>query len=142
MENYFELGEFLKSSTAVENKIQNYPDKFIYIEHLKELRDKILNPLRAAWGSGLRVTSGFRCKKLNDLLPAASKTSVHQIGYAADIVPVNGDINGFINFCREWFKDKDFDKVIIERSGSSVWVHIGLYNNSGEQRRLLFSMVV
>lgn len=142
MNNYFELGEFLKSSTAIENKIQNYPDKFIYIEHLKELRDSLLNPLRAAWGSGLRVTSGFRCKKLNDLLPAASKTSVHQIGYAADIVPVNGDINGFINFCREWFKDKDFDQVIIERSGSSVWVHIGLYNNSGEQRRLLFSMAV
>lgn len=142
MENYFELGEFLKSSTAVEHKIQNYPDKFEYIEHLKELRDSILNPLRKDWGSAIRVTSGFRCKKLNDLIVGASKTSVHQIGWAADVVPVNGDINGFISFCREWFKDKDFDQVIIERSGESLWVHIGLRNNAGEQRKLLFSLEV
>lgn len=142
MNNYFELGEFLKSSTAVANGIQNYPDKFEYIEHLKELRDSILNPLREDWGSAIRVTSGFRCTKLNNLIFGASKTSVHQIGYAADIVPVNGEIDKFIDFCKEWFKDKDFDQVIIESSGNSVWIHIGLYNNQHQQRKLLFAMAI
>lgn len=142
MNNYFELGEFLKSETAIKNRIQNYPDKFEYIEHIIELRDTILNPLRESWKSPLRITSGFRCKKLNDIIKGASKTSVHQIGYAADIVPSNGKIDEFINFCKEWFKDKDFDQVIIEKNGSSRWIHIGLKANDGSQRKKLFNMIV
>lgn len=140
MKDYFTLGEFLRSETAVNEKIQNYPDKFEYVDHLRELKDTILNPLREDWGSGIRITSGFRCKKLNDCLYGASKTSVHQIGYAVDVVPSNGEINDFIYFCREWFKDKKFDQVIIEKSGKTKWVHIGLYSNSGEQRCKLFDM--
>ena len=137
--NYFELGEFLRSETAVKNKIQNYPDKFEYIDHIKEMLF-LLNWLREDWGSGIRISSGFRCKKLNDILPGASKTSVHQIGYAVDMVPVNGKIDEFIDFCKEWFKDKLFDQVIIETSGKTKWVHFGLKNNKGQQRRMLFDI--
>lgn len=93
---YFKLEEFLESSTALNNKIKNYPS-WEHIEHLNELA-LFLDDLREAWGSGLRVSSGLRRKWLNDQIYGASKTSVHQIGYAADIVPVNGDIDGFIEF--------------------------------------------
>lgn len=141
MKNYFELNELLHSSTALENKFENLPTWEV-VEHLKELRDEILNPLREAWGSAINVTSGYRCKKLNDMLANASKTSVHMIGYACDIVPANGKIDEFIEFCKEWFKDKIFDQVIIEYSGKSRWVHIGLKSNSGLQRRLLFKIVI
>lgn len=137
---YFKLEEFLESSTALENKIKNYPS-WEHIEHLNELA-LFLDELRDAWGSGLRVTSGLRRKWLNDKIAAASKTSVHQIGYAADIVPVNGKIDEFIDFVKEWAKDKMFDQIIIEYSSNSRWVHFGLYNNAGEQRRLLFKMVI
>lgn len=142
MKNYFELTELLHSSTAIENDFENLPTWEI-VEHLKELRDEILNPLREAWGSPIIVTSGYRCKRLNDMLVNASKTSVHMIGYAADIVPENGKIDEFINFCKEWFKDKtNYDQVIIEYSGQSRWVHIGLKSNGGLQRGLLFKMVI
>lgn len=142
MNNYFELTELLHSSTAIENNFENLPTWEI-VEHLKELRDEILNPLREAWGSPIIVTSGYRCKRLNDMLVNASKTSVHMIGYAADIVPANGKIDEFINFCKEWFKDKtNYDQVIIEYSGQSRWVHIGLKSNGGLQRCLLFKMVI
>lgn len=137
---YFGLEEFLESSTALENKIKNYPS-WEHIEHLNELA-LFLDELRDAWGSGLRVTSGLRRKWLNDKIAAASKTSAHQIGYAADIVPVNGKMDEFIDFVKEWAKDKMFDQIIVENSSKSRWVHFGLYNNGGEQRRLLFKMVI
>ena len=137
---YFGLEEFLESSTALENKIKNYPS-WEHIEHLSELA-LFLDDLRDAWGSGLRVTSGLRRKWLNDKIAGASKTSVHQIGYAADIVPVNGKMDEFIDFVKEWAKDKMFDQIITEYSSKSRWVHFGLYNNAGEQRRLLFKMAI
>lgn len=137
---YFGLEEFLESSTALENKIKNYPS-WEHIEHLNELA-LFLDELRDAWGSGLRVTSGLRRKLLNDKIAGASKTSVHQIGYAADIVPVNGKMDEFIDFVKEWAKDKMFDQIITEHSSKSRWVHFGLYNNAGEQRRLLFNMII
>lgn len=137
---YFELEEFLESSTALENKIKNYPSWEI-IEHLNELA-LFLDELREAWGSGLHVNSGLRTKELNDKIVGASKTSVHQIGYAADIVPVNGEIDKFIEFVKEWAKDKSYDQIIVELSARSRWVHFGLYNNAGQQRKLLFKMEV
>ena len=137
---YFKLEEFLESSTALENKIKNYPS-WEHIEHLNELA-LFLDELRSAWGSGLRVTSGLRRKNLNDKIYGASKTSVHMIGFAADIVPVNGKMDEFIEFVKEWAKDKMFDQIIIEYSGKSRWVHIGIRNNAGEQRRLLFQMMI
>lgn len=140
MINYFELNEFIYSDTAIKYNINNFPDSFEIVDNLKELRDTILNKLREDWGSGIRITSGYRCKRLNDIIKGASKTSVHQIGYAADLVPVNGEIDKFINFCKEWFKDKDFDQVIVEKSGNSKWVHVGLYNNEGKQRKNLFKI--
>lgn len=137
---YFRLEEFLESSTALENKIKNYPS-WEHIEHLNELA-LFLDELRDAWGSGLKVTSGLRRKNLNDKIFGASKTSVHMIGYAADIVPVNGKMDEFIEFVKEWAKDKMFDQIIIEYSSKSRWVHFGLYNNAGEQRKLLFKMSI
>lgn len=137
---YFGLEEFLESSTALKNKIKNYPS-WEHIEHLNELAI-FLDELRDAWGSGLRVTSGLRRKWLNDKIAGASKTSVHQIVYAADIVPVNGKMDEFIDFVKEWAKDKMFDQIITEYSSKSRWVHFGLYNNAGEQRRLLFNMII
>ena len=46
---YFRLEEFLESSTALENKIKNYPS-WEHIEHLNELAI-FLDDLREAWGS-------------------------------------------------------------------------------------------
>ena len=48
----------------------------------------------------------------------------------------------FIDFVKEWAKDKMFDQIIVENSSKSRWVHVGLYNNAGEQRRLLFKMLI
>lgn len=142
MTNYFELDEFLRSNTAKEKHIQNTPGKFEIIDNLRELRDTILNPLREDWGSGIIVSSGFRCEELNKVV-GGSKTSVHPFGLAVDIQPANGELEDFIKFCTKWFQSHPeigFDQVIKERSGYKRWVHIGLRNRKGEQRRMLFDI--
>lgn len=60
---------------------------------------------------------------------------MHLKGFAADIIPYNNQMDKFIEFIREWAKDKQFDQILIERQNSARWVHIGLYSNSGKKRK-------
>ena len=139
MSQYFTLEELLTSSTARQKSIENLPSWEI-VEHLKELAD-FLDELRRAWGSGIRVSSGFRNEKLNKAVGGVP-SSAHMRGYAADIVPINGKFDEFVKFIEKWSKDKAFDQIIIETSKKSRWVHIGLYNSYGKQRRMCFMMNV
>lgn len=135
--SYFTLQEFIFSSTALRQNINNTPTQEV-INHFYELLP-LLNGLREMWGSPIIISSGYRCPELNKLV-GGSKTSAHLIGYACDLVPVNGRMDDFIECCKRYFKDRLFDQVIIEKSGSSRWVHFGYKNLKGEQRRQLFSL--
>lgn len=134
---YFDLEEFLTSSTARQKSIENMPSWFV-VEHLIDLAIW-LDDLRAEWGSGIRVTSGFRNEKLN-IAVGGVLNSVHRLGWAADIVPVNGKYDEFVAFIKEWAKNKKFDQIIEEHNGKSKWVHVGLYSPTGLQRKMLFKI--
>lgn len=135
---YFTLEEFLTSSTARQRSIENMPS-FEIVEHLNELA-LFLDGLRKAWGSGINVSSGFRNDALNAAVGGVNN-SVHKIGYAADLVPANGKFEEFKKFVKNWIKDKDYDQLIIEKnSRGKQWLHLGLYNNSGQQRHNSFSL--
>lgn len=134
---YFRLEEFLTSSTARQKSIENIPSWEV-IEHLNELA-LFLDGLRASWGSGIIVSSGFRCDKLNAAVGGVPN-SVHKIGYAADLQPANGDIDGFKRFVVDWLQGKAFDEAILERKGKVEWVHIQLYSNNGFRRKKVFSL--
>jgi len=133
---HFNLEEFLTSSTARQKSIENLPSWDI-VEHLRELA-LFLDDLREAWGSGIKITSGFRNDALNSKVGGV-ENSIHRIGFAADIYPSNGKFEEFKRFVKNWIKDKDFDQCILEKKGKSQWIHIGLYNNSGQQRHNIFS---
>lgn len=134
---YFELEEFLDSSVARQKSISNLPSWEI-IEHLNELA-LFLDEMREAWGSGIKVSSGFRIEALNKAVGGVS-TSVHKIGYAADLVPANGKLEAFMGFLKDWLKDKDFDQLLLESKGKTKWVHFGYRGNNGEQRRQIFKI--
>lgn len=134
---HFNLEEFLTSSTARQKSIENLPSWDI-VEHLRELA-LFLDELREAWGSGIKITSGFRNDALNSKVGGV-ENSIHRIGFAADIYPSNGKFEEFKRFVKNWIKDKDFDQCILEKKGKSQWIHIGLYNNSGQQRHNIFSL--
>lgn len=129
---HFWLSEFTRSATADKLGFDNTPnDEQCW--HLFELAC-LLEQLREAWGSGIRITSGIRLFQLDQ----SSTTSAHPYGWAADIVPENGKMAEFKVFCRNFLRSRNllFDQYIDEkRADGAEWVHIGLYNRKREQRR-------
>lgn len=139
MSNFFQLEEFLTSSTARQRSIENLPSWEV-VEHLEELAD-LLDDLRAAWGSGIKITSGYRNKPLNKAVGGV-ESSAHLRGYAADIVPSNGKFAEFAKFVEKWAENKSYDQIIIESNKKTRWIHVGLYNSQGKQRKMCFVMNV
>lgn len=132
---FFELNEFVNSPTAKKRGIDNSPT-FEVVAHLDELVSKVLDPLRAAYGQPISISSGYRCPALNRAVGGVA-TSVHMTGYAADL-QVGGSFAKFKEFVVEWFKKTGtpFDQVLLEKNArGEQWIHIGLYNNAGQQRR-------
>lgn len=131
---YFTITELCYSETAKAKGIDNSPTNEVRA-NLVTLVNNLLDPLREAWKSPIRVTSGYRCGVLNRAV-GGSTTSAHLYGLAADIVPVNGRIKEFKEFCATYFADKRqrFDQVILETKGGKEWVHIGLATKDGRKR--------
>lgn len=136
--SYFTIAELCASDTAKKYNIDNTPDSII-TSHLQQLIN-FLNPLREAWGSAIKVSSGYRCDKLNRFV-GGSKTSSHLIGYGVDLIPANGKMEDFKKFIIDYMKTRMFDQCIIEKSGKTEWIHIGLYNTKNQQRRMIFNII-
>ena len=136
--SYFTIAELCTSDTAKKYGINNSPAATV-LSHLQQLIN-FLNPLREAWGSAIKVTSGYRCEKLNSFV-GGSKTSSHMIGYGVDLIPTNGKMNEFKKFIVDYMKTRMFDQCIIEKSGKTEWIHIGLYNAKGQQRKMIFNII-
>ena len=134
---FFDLEEFLTSSVARQKSIENVPDWTI-VEHLNELA-LFLDDIREAWGSAINVSSGFRNKKLNDLVGGVA-LSAHRYGFGVDLIPANGKLNEFEAFLKDYLKDKQFDECLWESKGKSRWVHFALYSWDGRQRRKMFGI--
>ena len=131
---YFSIKELTASFKATQLGIKNEPTKQALV-NLESLVLNILDPMRAAWGGGIIVTSGYRSAALNKAV-GGSTTSAHRYGYAADIVPADKRISVFKAFCVKWLKENEisFDQYIDEADGSE-WVHIAIKSPNGSQRR-------
>ena len=138
----FTLGELIASDTAKKAGIDNTPT-LLAISHLEELCINLLQPIRDAWGKPIKVTSGFRCFRLNALV-GGSPTSAHPLGWAVDIRPVSGSYADFEKFVINFLKKSDlkWDQVIRETSGKSKWLHLGLRNGAGKQRMQIFDLII
>lgn len=80
---YFSFQEMERSETAYRHGIDNTAPEGAR-RNIAVLVDRVLDPLREAWGKPLTVTSGYRCQELNRIVGGA-KTSHHLRGMAADI---------------------------------------------------------
>lgn len=79
----FSWAEFEQSDTAKKYGILNVVSTFEVRDNILELVDKLLQPLRDAWGKPITINSGYRCAKLNERVGGVS-TSQHCKGEAAD----------------------------------------------------------
>lgn len=150
MEN-FTIRELAHSSTAQKLGIDNNPPANIRA-HLTETMT-LLESIRNEWGKycevhnlgtpSLIVSSGYRSPALNKAVGGV-KNSSHVLGYAADIVPTNGKQDEFEYFMAEVFAKKGYayDQIIVERSKSARWVHVGYKKADGSQRRQCFNLKV
>lgn len=125
---YFTISELTRSDTASIKKIDNTPNKEI-TEHLIELVEKLLDPLRSDWAEycdvnrlgnpAISVNSGYRCNELNKAV-GGSLTSAHLTGYAADISPINGNMKVFQSWIAEAIEEFDFDQLIYEKPKNGI----------------------
>lgn len=127
---YFTIQELCKTSTG----IQNIPTQEV-INNMNQLVDKILDPLREAWGNQIIITSGYRCPKVNKAVGGA-KNSQHCFGQAADIKAKSGskqDNERLFNLIIKL--NLPFDQLINEHDFS--WIHVSF---SGKNRRQILKI--
>lgn len=132
---YFTFAEFERSDIARRRKIDNsIPDDIK--PNIVALVDKVLDPLRTMWGAPLRVTSGYRCPALNNVLKGSSKTSQHMSGQAADIDAGTRMENKAL-FNLLIISKLPFDQLIFEEGNLDEgpdWIHVS-YKTTGRNRR-------
>ncbi len=122
----FTISELVKSDTAEKQGINNTPD-INSLDNLLELIFYVLQPLRDKLGKPMIITSGFRSKKVNELVGGVDP-SQHLYGQACDFV-VNGMTPAQVV---EFVKNSgiEFDQLINEYN---QWTHISF--NKGHNRK-------
>lgn len=83
---YFTLEELLHSEIAIKNNIANIPccwrESDVYGK-LWDLVVNLLDPIRERFATPVIITSGYRCKRINELVKGV-EDSQHREGKAAD----------------------------------------------------------
>ena len=132
---HFTIEEMYASDTAKRLGIDNKPttQKMINLVYLCAF---VLEPLRVAMGKPIRISSGYRCERLNKAVGGVYN-SQHLKGQAADI-----DIQGDIAFGKKIFEyirqHLPFDQLIWEKNPKtgSCWVHVSfVYPDFGKNRK-------
>lgn len=80
---HFTIEELTRSATAEARGIDNTPPPAA-LAALNALVDKVLDPLREAWGAPIKITSGYRSSELNRAVGGVAH-SQHTLGEAVDI---------------------------------------------------------
>lgn len=130
--DHFSLEEFEFSSTAIAKGIDNHVPQE-YIQSLRTLCERVLEPLRAQVNEPIIISSGYRCPALNKAVGGAAN-SQHTRGEACDIyLPDTKKL-------REWFlllMDGDFDQLIMERASKTsnhYWIHVSCKPDPSKNR--------
>jgi uncharacterized protein YcbK (DUF882 family) len=80
----FTWEEYTKSDTAKAHHINNQITDWDVRDNAIALFDNLIQPARDAYGEPVFVTSGYRCKELNELVGGVEK-SQHPLGEAVDV---------------------------------------------------------
>ena len=118
---HFTINEMTRSATAKCYGIDNTPSPEV-AHNIRNLVEKILDPLREAWGQPIIVSSGYRCPRLNKIVKGAP-SSQHLLGQAADIHTVSDrpeDNKRLFDLIRKL--NLPFDQLIDEYGYN--WIHV------------------
>jgi zinc D-Ala-D-Ala carboxypeptidase len=138
LSEHLDLFTLCQSETAERLGIHNMPHSNEVIENLRALCLNVLNPAIVHFDLPLFVTSGYRCRRLNDEV-GGLPDSQHLIGQAADVM-MGGIRNDELAL---WLIDNaEFDEVILEkfdpRCREFGWVHVSFTKGRNRKRVTTF----
>ena len=133
----FTMEELCRSATAERHGIRNWPatedEEHKVRENLRYLCFDVLQPLREHVGKPIVVNSGYRSKMVNRLVGGV-KNSQHLTGEAADL-RIESTKQG--RELAEWIMNNcDFDQMLLESNGKSVWLHVSCKRDKSLNRRV------
>lgn len=121
---YFTYAEMIKSANAIQKRIWN-ATTHENEENIRELVEKVLDPLREKYGKPINVTSGFRNPQVNRACNG-EYTSQHLRGEAADISVGNAKLN--LELAKLIIQSGNYDQLILEEVGKKdlqpQWLHV------------------
>lgn len=124
---HFTIEEFERSEQAKNMRIDNVlPARFL--KNVNRLCTYVLEPLRGMVGCPITITSGYRCKTLNEAIGGADN-SQHMTGQAADIQCEDMKLLVAI-ICKKWV---NFDQAIIY----DTFVHVSYINGISNRNQLI-----
>jgi len=127
---YFTIQELIVTS----QKLNNTPSETSK-QNLIKLVDNLLDPIREAWGSSIKVNSGYRSLAVNTAV-GGSKTSQHMTGQAADIsVGSKTENKKLFEFIKSF--GLPFDQLIDEYGYQ--WIHISFADGKNRNQILHIS---
>jgi len=132
---HFTLEEITASETAIRKGISNIPNREQVLQ-LQQLCAAILDPIRDHYGKAIRVTSGYRCPKLNKSIGGSSKSQHQALNKDAAIDFQFYDKNINLESVFIWItqlSNLHFDQCIAEFLPEG-WIHIS-YKLDGSQNR-------
>ena len=132
--------EATKSVTALRLGIDNTPNGDA-IANMKELAEKVFEPLREWVGGPIKINSMYRSPALNEAIGGSSKSQHCCKGGAAaiDIDDIYGHKTNAEMF--EWIKENlnSFDQMIWEfgNEDNPDWVHVSYVSEDKNRNRIL-----
>lgn len=137
----FTLEEMLTSQEATRSNIkEQFTPPAIIKDNLKRLCVELLQPIRSRLGPSIRISSGYRCEKLNTAI-GGSKTSDHINGNAADCNYIlNGKESNLKLALAVMESGIDFKQMILEGGtmANPKWIHLA-YEPGKNRKEILYA---
>ncbi|MBR3604825.1 MAG: hypothetical protein IKL52_02205 [Candidatus Gastranaerophilales bacterium] len=128
----FSISELIYSDIAKKFNINNFPSEK-ELNNILELIFYCLQPIRNLIQKPMIITSGYRCKKLNELVNGV-KNSSHLRGCAADFIVKEIPIKDVVEMISN--SNIPFDELINEYD---KWVHISFVKGKNRRKILKIS---
>lgn len=136
---YFNFNEFFRSDLADSVGLKNYPSpevEQLVRFHIIALVDQVLDPIREWCGVPVRITSGYRCRALNELV-GGKDSSQHLAGYAADFTIDGLSLSDYRRLAF-WCADHlDFDQLIVY--AKRKFIHVSYVSPESNRHEVLFT---
>lgn len=134
---YFRFYELLRSQIAEQHDIINEPithNEVGVYSNLDTLVNNLLDPIRERFAVPVIITSGYRCRRLNELVKGV-EDSQHREGKAADFYFAGFTAKEMTQAFFEIARDFDFDQLIYYKKRR--FIHISYSGKDNRHEALI-----